>query len=173
MLRHGAKDEQSDEIRDKDAHGDHPLLKHAEGSTASPRRVLCDVGGRDRRVGADGQPDQRTGDEQGPDVPRHGRQQRTGCVDARIDDEERLAPESIRERAGRECPRSRAERRTGHEVAGDEITHFVRHKTEDRPDVGRVVPEEEPTDRREQGEFPVERRGDAFIHPGQDVGGTG
>ena len=161
------------DVGGQDPHRDHPLLDDAQLPAPTARRELRNVGGGDRGVGSDRQPDQRAREQQHPGVRRDRRKDRADGVDGGVGDQQGLAPEMVGQRAGDERARRGAQRRPGHQVAGRETGQVVGKEAERRPDVGRVVSEEEPADARQDGEVPVEVRGDARVKIVQDVAPPG
>jgi len=86
--RRDLEDDHCDEIGDQDPHGDHPLLDDAQLAAPAARRELRDVGGGDRGVGADREPDERPGREQHGRVDRDRGQNRADGVDGGVADQQ-------------------------------------------------------------------------------------
>ena len=164
------QDHQRDDVGDEDPDGDHPLLQHRQRPPPALRGVLGDVGGGDRRVGADGQADERAGRQQDGGVRRDGREDRPERVDGRIGDQQRLAAEAVGEGPADERADGRAERGAGDQVALPEPGQVVRHEVERRADVRGVVAEEEAAQRGEERQLPVEGVRYPVVEVGEDIG---
>ncbi len=165
----GGEDDQGDDVRDQDADGDHPLLQHGQRPAPALGRVFGDVSRGDRGIGADGQPDQGPRGQQHRGVPGDRGQDRAGRVDPRVDDQQRLAAEVVRQRPGQDRPGGRAERGAGHQVAQGQAVQVIGHEVQRRADVGRVVSEQEPAQRGQQRQLPVEGGGNPVVQSRQNV----
>ena len=147
-MRQSHQDDHGHQIGHQDSHGDHPLLDDAQLASPVAGRELRDVGGGDRGVGPDREPDERAGRQQHEGIHGERRQQRADGVDGGVGDEQGLAPEVVGQRPGDERSRAGAQGRTGHQVARPEARQMVRNEVQRRADVGGVVSERETRRRR-------------------------
>jgi hypothetical protein len=171
VVRRGLEHDQGHQVGHENPDRDHPLLDDTQLTSPAPRRELSDIGGGDRGVRADGEPDERAGSQQHGGIDGERRQQCPDRVDRGVGDEQRLAAEVIGQRPGDERACGGAQGCSGHEVAGGEAGQMVRTNDEGQggADVGRVVPEEEPADAGEHGQIPVEASGYARIQLVQQI----
>jgi hypothetical protein len=125
--------------------------------------------GGDGRVRADGQPDQRAGEQEHRRVRGHGRQDCLGGVDGGVSDQHGFAAEPVRGQATQDRADRGAERGAGDQVAPGKALQVVRDEVQRRADVGGVIAEQEPADGGQQRQLPVKAGRRLFIQPGQDV----
>src|ERR1700730_16415000 len=123
---HTGEDQQSNEVRDEDPYGDHPLLDDAELASPVPGRKLCDVRCGDRGIRSNREADERAGAEEHNGVHGHRRQDRPDSVDRGVGDEQRLPPEVVRQWPGHKRARRGSEGGAGDEVACLEARQMVR-----------------------------------------------
>jgi len=82
-------------------------------------------------------------------------QDRADRIHERVDDEQPLAAEAVGHGASGKRAGGRSQRRSGDQVAQAQPGQVVRHEVERRPDVRRVIAEEEAADGRQQRQLPV------------------
>jgi hypothetical protein len=160
IIRQTHQEDHGHEIGHQDANGDHPLLDDAQLASPLTGGELRDIGGGDRGVGPDREPDERAGRQQHEGIHGECRQERADGVDGGVGDEQGLAPEMVGQRPGDESSRASAQGCAGHHITGPEAGQVVRNEVQRRADVGGVVSEEEPADAGQHSQVPVEGRRD-------------